>query len=131
MANVKIAGDAVVITSTMKLEDLNTLKKYRPDALVLKDENKEPIFAVGTTSTGRGDINEFGVTFDSEARDDTKKAVVTVVVPTGIADIKAYVADKLGMAINNLNKLEEGLTGVIDEINAEKAKVLESITVVE
>ena len=36
MAKIVIAGDAVVVTSAMKLEDIKTIEKYRPKELVLK-----------------------------------------------------------------------------------------------
>ena len=51
MAKIVIAGDAVVVTSAMKLEDIKTIEKYRPKELVLKggEDGKEPIFGVGTT----------------------------------------------------------------------------------
>lgn len=59
MAKIVIAGDAVVVTSAIKLEDLRNIKKYRPAALILKggEDGKEPIFAVDVTN-GNGDINQ-------------------------------------------------------------------------
>mgnify|MGYP000937705903 CR=1 FL=1 len=61
MAKIVIAGDAVVVTSAMKLEDIKTIEKYRPKELVLKggEDGKEPIFGVGTTH-GAGNINAVG-----------------------------------------------------------------------
>ena len=99
MAKITIAGDAAVVTSAMKLEDIKTIEKYRPKELVLKggEDGKEPIFAVGTTN--------------------------------GAGDVKDWVADRLGAAIISLNKLEEKLPAVLDEIAAEKANVLSNITV--
>lgn len=44
-------------------------------------------------------------------------------------DIKEWVADRIGRAIINLNKLEEKLPAVLDEIAAEKAQVMSNITV--
>ena len=44
-------------------------------------------------------------------------------------DVKDWVADRLGAAIISLNKLEEKLPAVLDEIAAEKANVLSNITV--
>ena len=35
MAKIVIAGDAVVITSALKLEDIKTIAKYNPKALTL------------------------------------------------------------------------------------------------
>ncbi len=132
MAKITIAGDAVVVTSAIKLEDLKTIKKYRPEALTLKggEDNKEEIFKVSVTD-GDGSINNFGATFGSATRDDAKLATFTMVI-NGLgegADIKDVVADKIGSSIINLNKLEASLPAVIDEIAAEKASVLERITV--
>lgn len=132
MAKITIAGDAVVVTSAIKLEDLKTIKKYRPEALTLKggEDNKEEIFKVSVTD-GDGSINKFGATFGSATRDDAKLATFTMVI-NGIgegADIKDVVADKIGSSIINLNKLEASLPAVIEEITAEKASVLEKITV--
>lgn len=130
MAKIIIAGDAVVITSAMKLEDLRNIKKYRPDALVLKggEDGKEPVFAVGVTQ-GNGDINQYGATFGTATRDDEKLATITMVAPGIDGDIKEFVADKLGSALMSLNKLEETLPGVVQSIAAEKEQVLNAITV--
>lgn len=48
MAKIVIAGDAVVVTSAMKLEDIKTIEKYRPKELVLKggEDGKEAIHSV-------------------------------------------------------------------------------------
>lgn len=130
MAKIVIAGDAVVITSAMKLEDLRNIKKYRPQALILKggEDGKEPIFAVEVT-TGNGDINQYGAAFGAATRDEAKLATITLVAPGVEGDIKEFVADKLGSALINLNKLEETLPTVVQAIAAEKAQVMGAISV--
>lgn len=129
MANIKVIGDAVVITSAMTLEALRTIAKYRPSALVLKggEDGKEPIFAIGVGSTGS--INCNGATFASESHDDAKLATITMFVRGVTGDVREAVAEQYGTAIINLNKLEATLPAVLDEINAEKATVLSNITV--
>jgi len=131
MAKITIAGDAVVVTSNMKLEDIKTITKYRPKALTLMggEDGKEPIFAIGVTN-GCGSINEVGVSFGRETYDDQKLACVTVCTGTAVTgDVKEWVADHLGSAIISLNKLEEALPAVLEEITAEKAYVMGNITV--
>ena len=130
MAKIVIAGDAVVVTSAMKLEDIKTIEKYRPKELVLKggEDGKEPIFGVGTTH-GAGNINAVGASFGSETRDDDKLACITLFLDGVTGDVKDWVADRLGAAIINLNKLEEKLPAVLEEIAAEKATVMSNITV--
>lgn len=130
MAKIVIAGDAVVITSSLKLEDIKTIQKYRPKELVLKggEDGKEPIFAIGAGS-GYGNINEVGASFGGTTHDEEKLATITMVANAGTEDVKNWVADRLGGAIINLNKLEEKLPGVLAEITAQKATVMSNITV--
>jgi len=132
MAKITIVGDAVVVTSAMKLEDIRTIEKYRPDALTLMggEDNKEPVFAIGTTTCGTGNINSVGASFAGETHDDQRLATITLCGACATGDIKDWVADSIGRAIISLNKLEAGLTSVLSAIVAEKAKVLENITVV-
>jgi hypothetical protein len=130
MAKITVAGDAVVVTSAMKLEDLRTIAKHRPKALILYggEDGKEPVFAVAPTN-GVGCINSVGAEFGAETRDDAKLAVVTMIATRVDGDVIDYVADQLGTALMNLNKLEATLPAVLDEINAELAAVKSAITI--
>ena len=130
MSKTVIAGDDVVITSALKLEDIKTIEKYRPKALVLMggEDGKEPVFAIGTTP-GAGNINAVGASFGAETHDDSKLACITLFLTGVTGDVKDWVADRLGAAIINLNKLEEKLPAVLEEIAAEKATVMSNITV--
>lgn len=131
MAKITIAGDAVVVTSALKLEEIKTIEKYRPNALILRggEDGKEPIFAIGVTN-GAGNINEIGASFGRESHDEEKLAVITMCTNGAVAgDIKEWVADHIGGAIISLNKLEAQLPDVLAEIAAEKAAVLSNITV--
>lgn len=130
MAKIVIAGDAIVVTSALKLEDIRTIEKYRPKELVLKggEDGKEPIFAVGTTA-GAGNINAVGASFGRESHDDQKLATITMCTNGVTGDVKEWVADHIGGAIISLNKLEDKLPAVLEEIAAEKAAVLSNITV--
>ena len=131
MANITIAGDAVVVTSSLSLENLKLIEKYRPDALVLKggEDGKEPVFLIGTTC-GKGSINKNGAEFSGESHDDAKLATITMTGVVKGEDVKESVADALGQALIKLNKLEETLPTVLDEIAAEKAAVMENITLI-
>lgn len=130
MAKIVIAGDAIVITSALKLEDIKTIQKYRPNELVLRggENGKEPIFAIGVTE-GAGNINEVGASFGRASHDDDKLATITMVAGGVVGDVKEWVADRVGGAIINLNKLEEKLPAVLEEIASQKAEVMSNITV--
>lgn len=129
---ITIAGDAVVLTSALKLGQLETISKYRPKSLTLMggENNKEEVFKVGVGARGtEGSVSKYGATFTSETHDAEKLACITMNLTGATGDIKEYVADKLGAAVINLNKLEAAWPAVLAEIEAEKAQVLSNITV--
>lgn len=130
MAKIVVAGDAVVVTSELKLEDIKTVQKYRPDALILKggEDGKEEIFRIAAVS-GPGDIGVFGAAFGQATRDEERKAVITMMLGQPVGDVKEYIADKWGAALMNLGKLEESIPAALAEIAAQKEAVIANITV--
>lgn len=131
MAKVTIAGRALVITSDLKLTDLETVRKYQPKALILMggEDGKEPVFAVAAVRGSAGKIGNIGVEFGEETHDDAKLATMTLMVPSDVEDMKEYVADKYGAALMNLAKLETVLPAVVEAISAEKQSIMDSISV--
>lgn len=129
MAKVVAIGKALVVTSTVKLDEIETVKKYRPDSLVLYEgegEEKEPVFAIGTAKTGN--IGKYGANFDGKNQAGFAQLTMFMNIPED-KDIKEVVADEIGGALLNLGKLEEKLPTVIEEIATEKAAIQSNIEV--
>ena len=76
MAKFTIAGNALVITSNLKLSELETVKKYRPKTLKLMggENNKEELFFIDVGSSGNGSISAYGAVDCSSTYDSEKKA---------------------------------------------------------
>lgn len=131
MAKVTIVGNAAVFTSGMKLEELATIKKYRPKALCLMggENNKEVVFVVDVGASGNGGLNNVGACFCAATHDDEQLACITTTMDGIHGDIKEYVADKYGEALIHLNELEAKLPGVLAEIAEQKAGIMANITV--
>lgn len=130
MSKIKIAGNAVVVESALKLEDIKTVKKYNESALVLmedKGDYKEPVFAIDVTGKNMGSIDSNGAVFASA--DDEGHATLTMVIGGTTAEIKKWVGENLTGAIMNLNKLEESVDKVLTQIVEDQKKVVDSITV--
>lgn len=129
MAKITIAGKAVVVTSTLKLEDIKTVGKYRPKALSVYggEDGKEEVFAIKAGCNEN--FSKYGICFADETRDE-KLATITMTTNYDGDDIDGFVADYFGAAIIYLNKLEETLPAVIEEIAAERASVMSNITVI-
>lgn len=129
-AAIKIVGGVAVIESGAKLADIKKLAKYRPAALSLfqgSGKEKEEVFKVGVGS-GNGSVGKYGVSFGSATTTDGK-ATVTLMIPEGTTDPKAWVKEAVGVAILNLNKVEAQFTAANDEIDTELADIESNITV--
>jgi len=128
MAKVTIAGSSYVITSTVSMADLETVRKYRPSALAIVDaETKETLFKVGI---GSNSVTDYGISFGGISNDEGKLAAATLSIPSWVEDAKEYVLDKIGMALVKLEKVEAAIAEVLEDIRTERASIAESIKVI-
>lgn len=129
MAKVTIMGNALVVTSAIKFEDIKTLAKYRPAALTLKggEDGKEPVFQIRTGT--KGEISTYGAIFTGEARDGSGLAVLTMGFPYDGDNVKGAVADKIGTGLANLNKLEATLDSALEGVKEEREAIIRNIEV--
>lgn len=134
MAEIKIVGDAVVLTSGVKYEDIKLLEKYKPEALRLYKTNdegkKECVFTVATTN-GQGGINAYGALFAGAAHDGSGLATVTDKVPAGVTpeNLKEKVAEMVGTGIISLKQVEAQIPDALAAVKAEKDDILANITI--
>ena len=127
MANVTIAGNSYVIASDIAMKDLEAVKKYRPSALTLVDEEtKEAYFKVGL---GSNSLSDYGISFGGVSNDEEKVATATLSIPSDVEDAKEFVLDKAGLALVNLGKIEKGVTAALEEIKTERDAIAERIIV--
>ena len=134
MAKIVVVGQAVVITSAVKFEDIKLIKKYRPEALILykgEGQEKEPVFKIGVAPVGCGSISKYGVEFESATRDEAKLATLTGVLTQEFEgeELKAFISDEYGPAILLLNELEAQLPAVVEEIAAMKDRIDRNIEI--
>lgn len=123
-------GNVVHIISELKLEDIKLIRKYRPQALSLREEvdgKQVPVFSIGVAKNDGGTVNKAGITFGSVATAEGN-AMVSLVNEGNLSvdEIK----DAIGLPMLKLKKLEEQLGDIKDEIVAEKAQIDELINVI-
>lgn len=134
MAKIKVAGKAIVIESAVSLKDWNAIKKYAPKYLDLLDEDKKKVFSVLLGKSGNGGISDFkgdgyGIQFAPDSTSEFACVTLTPDVPEGVS-VEDFVADEYGKVIMLLNKLEAAIPAALKEIEADKKKILEAITIV-
>lgn len=132
MAKIIVVGDACVVKSEVKLEDLQKVAANRPDVLILRDEsNKESpkvVFRVAVSDNPKASgINQNGATFARTENTGSGKAQITMPVCCGGEDVKEHVAARIGNALMYLNQIEERIPDALEAIDAEHQAILDSI----
>lgn len=117
MANIKVLGSAMTLTSALKKSEIEKAVKFCYDSTVLKDEDNVPYFIV---KTGSPSASKFGVSFNHE--NETGNAYITMVaseIPT-----KDEIKETFGEMLFNLNKVEDNIKEELNNLE-EKLNTLE------
>jgi len=124
MANVKIAGNIIVLTSTVTMNQLRQLEKHRPKALTILDEENTPVFRIGTGSNA---LTTHGASFNAATLDGRELAYITLTIPEGVTDGKRYFAEIYGNAHLQLKQIEGRLPNIIDEVDREICEIMNDV----
>lgn len=130
MAKIQVVGNAVVFSSSMKMEDLVKIQKYNSQALTLKDEDDEVKFICTTNPGTLGCVTNDMVVFGGTSNDDKKVATVTMLLEKEYEPdaLKEMLADKIGAAMTCMNELEKSLPDVLKKVNEDRAAVMGAIS---
>lgn len=74
--NITKSAEVTIITSNILFDDIEKVKRFKPEALVLRDENNHKYFSVGTTEEEFGYVSPDKILFSS--KNENGYAVVTV-----------------------------------------------------
>lgn len=121
-----IIGNSLVVTSTITKEDYDVLSKYNPEALKIRDEEKNVVFSVATSD--KGYVNNHGIGFNGVTRDNNAFLTLTLDVQ-GVANPKAMVADLFSPILKNLESVEATTNNVAAETKAARNAFLDTIEV--
>jgi len=125
MADVKIAGNAVILTSTVTLEQIKRIEKHRPETLEIKNAKDEVIFRVGT---GSNCFNSHGASFNAATLDNRELAFISLQIPAGVTDAKRYFAETYGQPHLHLKAVESRLAAVLTAVESEIAEIMNDVT---
>lgn len=126
---IKIVGQALVITSSLKRDDIETLAKYNPKALRLVEKQKDSDVEKFRVSVGEGNsISRCGISFGNVTADGL--AQCSVLLPNMEADKRAdFVKNELGMALYSLSQIETQTAAALTTVKATLDTVMAGVTV--
>lgn len=116
------------LTSSIKKDDIDLVKKYRPAALKKKDADGNDIFAVSYVE-GKPCVAANGITFGSVSAEGGFAMITGALPETLPANTTAgdYVADKVGSALTLINEFEASIPEVVNAIKTERAQLIGGI----
>ena len=124
-AKIVILGAAAVLVSGVKLEDWKLVEKHMPEALLIADQDGEPVFRVAACSGG-GSVNQYGICWGNHT-DEEGRATVTALLDEGVEDKKAAVTDIMGSALLKLMDMEREIPSLLEEIQEKQQEIAKHI----
>jgi len=128
MSKIKTLGDAMVLTSTVKLEDIMQLAKYNPKALVIVEpKTEDEIFRI--TPSFKPSFGKAGAAFNTANADGF--AEMTILLPAGLSNEEklTWIKECYGVGLLELNKIETTIASAVAELNGKFDTMTESITI--
>lgn len=134
MAQIKVTGDAMVITSALSLETIESLNKLSSDSLILKSEataseEAYPIFVIGSRAGSEAVFDSRGIRFTGKNTEG--KATATILMPSNMSAEKReeYIKDRYTTAIARLLKAEEVVAAAAVVVKAERDSAYAAIEI--
>lgn len=122
--------NTVFITSAYSIEDIERVKKYRPKALVLLDDDKNPVYSIGTTCE-TGSWTKYGIAFAGNTVTGQKVACISVQLngDMNAEQIREQIRDVFGAALMYGDKIEAQMAKALDEIFDDEASMDSRISI--
>lgn len=131
MSKTKICGNAVVITSALKAEEIRKVKKFTKSGLKLRDEKGNEIFAIDFSAGYGGSISEHGVVYSEVNAEGYAQLSLLLDEHTPAENRAETILDNYAIALGNLNTLENYIRETATELESTIAGISESIEVVD
>lgn len=124
MANIKVIGDAMIVTSAIKMEDIKLLQCLDADGLIARDKDDEPVYAVFTGDSGF--MGDTGIRFTGA--DSNGFATVTILLPPASqTQREEYIKEKYAMAITALQTMEELLAEYLVDFKTKYNEAMQAV----
>lgn len=101
MAKVTIIAQTLYIFADFSKEDIERVRKFRPEALDLIKDNGDVVFRVVSTATTPS-VSAYGIAFNAE---ENGKAYVEITIPN-VEDKKQWAAENFAGIVDSLKKIE-------------------------
>ena len=131
MSKVKIVGNAVVITSDLKVEEILKVKKFTKSGLKLRDEKGNEIFAIDYCPGANGNTSEHGIVYSEVNAEGYAQVSLLMAEDVKPEDRMNVLLDDYAIALGNLNTLETYIREAATELNSTVENIKNAIEVID
>lgn len=131
MSKAKIVGNAVVITSDLKVEDIIKVDKFTKAGLKLRDEKGNEIFAISYNPNSDGSISEHGIVYSETNAEGYAQLSLLLAADVKPEDRTEVILDNYAIALGNLNTLENYIREAATEIDSTVENIKSAIEVID
>lgn len=121
---IKILGTNATLKSDIKVKDIELLKQFKPEALVLKNEKGNEVFRV---SYGEGNSSNYGITFNENIKGYAGISIGNDTIGLSKDDIKKSLVEFLAPVAVNLQKITEQINTVAPAIRKANKELEDTI----
>lgn len=127
---VRILGNAFVITSKLKFENIKKMEKLSNETLCLVEiERDDTVNEVFRISTGKvASVSPYGITYN-EANPDGY-AIATSTFPSDVTDKKAFIKENLAKVMLMLDELEMHVADGLEKLEKRYEELDKDIEIV-
>ena len=127
---VRILGNAFVITSKLKFENIKKMEKLSNETLCLVEiERDDTVNEVFRISTGKvASVSPYGITYN-EANPDGY-AIATSTFPSDVTDKKAFIKENLAKVMLMLDELEAHVADDLEKLEKRYEELDKDIEIV-
>lgn len=115
---VYLISSVCIIVSALTAQEIQDLKRYRPEVLQIRDENRESLFAIDIES-GYGSLKNFGAVYSDRVTCEGK-ATITILLNSAEHDLADIVCNRLGVSFHKLVQLEKRILKELHGIPIDK-----------
>jgi IMP cyclohydrolase len=127
----KIVGNAVVITSSLKADEILKVKKFTKSGLKLRDEKGNEIFSIDYRPGVESSISEYGVIYGETNAEGYAQISLLMAEEVKPEDRMGVLLDNYAIALGNLNTLETYIRETATELTATVEDIKNGIEVID
>ena len=130
MLNVKILGSNAVIKTDILFGDLVALAKFKPEALIIKNEEGKEVYKISVNKEGKSTISNYGTVFVS--KDAEGFAELNITIDEAVAADKRvdYIKENFGYKIMRLSEALIDIASNLNQFRSDFAEIESNIEVV-